>query len=455
VIVPTRRLLFLGLLGVAAVALTGTVSLASEVAALWLVALLILALADAWFVPGKAALVWTRHHEPKLSLGAWNQVTLSLANTSGRRLRYQVRDAVPQLLVPDADSASGETTSGTPSSVHYRVYPVHRGDYRFGAITARYLGPLGLVWRQQRTVGPAEVKIYPNLLAVRRYESLLHRGMLHEIGLRRSRRRGSGTEFERLREYTPDDEYRRINWTATARRHAPIATEYTTERAQNILILVDTGRLMAMQVPYAGELEERDDLGPREAVRALTKLDHAVNAALLLAFVSQETGDRVGLLAFSDRVSAFVKAAPGRRQFLTLTEALYDLQPHATESDYGTALGYLRVHSPRRALAVIFTDIAHEAAAASLLTHVASLARRHLPLIVTMRDPAIEAVSNQEPADSASVYERAVARDLLARRDVALSRLRAAGALTLDVPADQLSPSVINRYLEIKAQGRL
>lgn len=454
-IVPTRRMLCLGLLGVAAVALAGTRFLAIEVAALWLLALLVLALADTWFIPSRATLTWSRSHEPKLSLGAWNPVTLALTNASGRRLRYEVRDAVPQLLIPDRDSGSGESLPNSPCTVQYAVYPVHRGDYHFGPISARYMGPLGLVWTQYVTQTQDDARVYPNLLAVRRYESLLHRGMLHEIGLRRTRRRGAGTEFERLREYTPDDDYRRINWTATARRHQPIAVDYTTERAQNIMLLIDAGRLMATQVPYSGEMEHPEDLGPREVAPALTRLDHVVNAALLLAFVSQETGDRVGLLAFSDRVTRFVGAAAGRRQFLALTEVLYDLQPRATESDYAAALSYLRVHSPRRSLAIIFTDIAHEAAATSLLAHVASLVRRHLPLIVTMRDPAIEAVANRQPDNSAGVYERAVARDLLDRRDLVLSRLRAAGALTLDVPADALSPSLINRYLEIKAAGVL
>jgi uncharacterized protein (DUF58 family) len=440
---------------VVAVAFASTRDLAIEVAAIWLAGIFILALVDAWFVPARMSLVWSRSHEPKLSLGARNPVVLRLVNTSGRRVQFQVRDAVPQLLLAEGESADGETMPGSDTVVRYTVYPVHRGDYRFGPISARYRGPLGLVWRQQQTSPPDEVKVYPNLLAVRRYESLLHRGMLHEIGLRRSRRRGTGTEFERLREYTPDDEYRRINWTATARRHQPIATDYTVERAQNIMLLIDTGRLMAIQVPYPGEMEHPDDVGPREVARALTRLDHAVNAALLLAFVSQETGDRVGLLAFSDTVSRFVRAAAGRRQFLALTEVLYDLEPQPTESDYAEALAYLRVHNPRRSLAVIFTDIAHEAAASSLLRHVGSLARRHLPLIVTMRDPAIEAVAMQSPSDSAAVYQRAVARDMLERRDVTLSRLRAAGALTLDVSADSLSPSLINRYLEIKARGVL
>jgi uncharacterized protein (DUF58 family) len=279
--------------------------------------------------------------------------------------------------------------------------------------------------------------------------------------MRRTRKLGSGTEFERLRDYSPDDEFRRINWTATARRHTPITVEYQTERSQNVMLLVDTGRLMSTQVPYVGELDEPDlpgetlPDGPTSVVPALTRLDHAINAALMLAYVSVQYGDRAGLVAFSDRVITFVKAGPGRRQFLLLTEALYNVQPQGTEADFAEALAYVQSRSPRRSLAVIFTDIAHEAAAATLLTHIAHLARRHLPLVVTMRDPAVERLATTQVHDAEALYERAVATEVLDQRGIALSRLRQAGALTLDVPADALTPSVINRYLEIKARGEL
>src|SRR5205823_91266 len=167
-----------------------------------------------------------------------------------------------------------------------------------------------------------------------------------------------------LREYTSDDEFRRINWKATARLHKPIAIDYQTERSQTILLLLDAGRLMSVQVPLGSD----DLLAPVPTVpgddraatypRGLTRLDFAVNAALLLAFVSQQYGDRVGLLAFSDRVLRYVPPRPGRGHFLTLTDALYNLEAESTETDFAEALGYLAARSPRRALSVLFTDIA-------------------------------------------------------------------------------------------------
>jgi uncharacterized protein (DUF58 family) len=194
---------------------------------------------------------------------------------------------------------------------------------------------------------------------------------------------------------------------------------------------------------------------PPKAPRALTRLDYAVNASVLLAYVSQQYGDRVGLLAFSDRVTRYVAPAPGRRHFLRITEALYNLEAEPTEADYDEGLGYLAIRNPRRSLAVVFTDIAEPEAAGTLVAHLGHLARRHLPLVVTLRDPGVERLAHLSIKAPDDVYQRAVAQTLLDDREQTLRHLRQRGVLTLDTPADQISPSLINRYLEIKARARL
>jgi uncharacterized protein (DUF58 family) len=156
------------------------------------------------------------------------------------------------------------------------VRPRRRGDYKFGDTTLRWLGPLGLVVRQGKVATAVPVKVYPNLLDVRRYDLMLRRNRLQELGLRSARQFGEGTEFERLREYTPDDEYRRINWKATARRHRPITVEYQTERSQNVIAILDCGRMM------------------QSPVQQMAKLDYAVNAVLLLSYVASGKGGQDG-----------------------------------------------------------------------------------------------------------------------------------------------------------------
>jgi uncharacterized protein (DUF58 family) len=447
VIVPTPRLLLLALFGVIPIGIAPGVLAALLIAALWLILIGALAAVDTRLIPPRQQLRWTREHESKLSLGAWNQISLHLANRSNRDIELQVRDATPAELVPRANAGQGVCPAGGAWDMTYHVFPVHRGDYHLRPVSARYLGPLGFVWRQHSTDLDDSVKVFPNILAVRTYETLLRRGLLEEIGLHSSRRWGTGTEFERLRDYTADDEFRRINWPATARRHRPIAVDYETERSQNIMLVLDAGRLMSLQVQSA--------LTTGSPATELTRLDYAVNAALLLAFVVQRTGDRVGLFAFSDRPLRYAAPRPGRAQFVTLTEALYNLQAESVEADYAGGLGYLAFKESRRSLMVIFTDLAEPEAVSPLVSHAAYLGRKHLVLVVTLRDPGIDRIASLPPDSSRNVYQRAVALTVLDGREEVLRQLRQRGALTLDVSAEQLSTSVINRYLEIKARAGL
>jgi uncharacterized protein (DUF58 family) len=257
---------------------------------------------------------------------------------------------------------------------------------------------------------------------------------LQELGLRQARMFGEGTEFERLRDYLPDDEYRRINWKATARRHRPVTTEYQTERSQNVIAVLDIGRLM--QSPVA----------------EIAKLDYVINAALLLAYVATGKGDRVGMMTFADDVGYFLSPRQGRGQFYRMLELLYRIEAQPVEPDYRRALSYLAAKQRKRALIVIFTDLSGGTTMQTLVSHVSVLARRCLPMVVTISDPDVFAAARQHPQDSLAVYQRAVAVQLLDERRLALDSLRRQGVLTLDVPANQLSLAVINRYLQLKGK---
>ncbi len=301
----------------------------------------------------------------------------------------------------------------------------------------RYRSLLGLFDRQGAYPLVEQVKVYPNLRDVRRYELATRSGLLREAGLRRVRRLGSGTEFERLRDYHPDDEYRRINWPATARRGRPITVDYQTERAQNVLVMLDVGRLMAAPVGL------------------LSKLDYAVNTALLLSYVCLRQGDNVGLLAFADRVVAFVTPRGGHGQFQRLLETLYNVRIAPIESDYSLAFNYAALRVRRRSLVVTFTDVADPEASRLLVAALGRAATRHLPICATLRDPIVASYATTPITSSTAVYERVVAHTLLEARRDTLRLLAARGVITLDVAADRLSPAVIDEYLAIKARGRL
>jgi uncharacterized protein (DUF58 family) len=304
-------------------------------------------------------------------------------------------------------------------------------------LTLRWQGLLGLLVLQKNYPAAASVKVYPNLLSVQRYELLLRRNQLQEIGLRLARQRGEGTDYERLREYLPDDDFRRIDWKATARRNRPITVEYETERSQNVFLVIDTGRMM------------------QSPVERIAKLDYVINASLLLTYVATRKRDKVGLMTFADRIDTFLSPGQGMGQFYKALELLYAIRPQPVEPDYNFALNYLALKQRRRSLVVIFTDISSGPSMDMLASHAALLQRSNLVLVVTISDPDVLSASLHRPANSQDVYQRAAALQLLEDRRLKLDRLRKKGALVLDVPANQLSNQVINRYLDLKAQTRL
>ncbi|MGH2498584.1 MAG: DUF58 domain-containing protein, partial [Candidatus Limnocylindria bacterium] len=251
-------------------------------------------------------------------------------------------------------------------------------------------------------------------------------------GQRRARLPGAGGVFERLREYELDDDPRSISWTATARRGRPISVEYETERQQRVLVLLDAGRMMSSTL---GEL---------------TKLDHAVNTALMLAYVATQKGDEVGLLGFADEVRSYLLPRRGRRQFLRITDELRRLEVTTTETDYRAAFEFLRSRTARRSLVALFTDLVDDEASRSLVAAVTRLAGNNLVLCCLLADPGLAEIAARVPDSTAALYERVVALEVRDARARALATLRQRGVHVIDVPAERLTVAAIQRYLELK-----
>jgi uncharacterized protein (DUF58 family) len=435
--IPTFRLLLFLLLGSVLVAGVALVPALLWLAVAYLAAVAGLVAADYRVTPKPGQLELERINDSKLSLGADNLVTILLTNQSRRPLQFRIRDEYPYQFNSDATIINGEVGPLDLYEARYHVRPLQRGDYAFGDINVRYDSALKTFVRQARYPATASVKVYPNVLDVRKYDLLARKGLLFELGLRPQRVFGSGTEFERLRDYSTDDEFRRIDWKATARRGKPIAVEFETERSQYIVSVIDTGRLM------------------RPPIGDISKLDYVINAALLLSYVATLKGDHVGMLSFADDVGAYLAPKRGTHQFYRMLEALYNVQYQPVEADYARALSYLDIKHKRRSLVILFTDVVTLDAARPLIAYMARLAQRHLPLCVVISDPNITGLAAQPPASSTAVYQRAVAETLLQERQVVLDTLNRSGVLTLDVPADKLSVSLINKYLELKGRGVL
>lgn len=407
------------------------------VAVVGAVALLISAVADYASAPGPTELEVRRNHHPRLYLGEDNVIELEVASHSRRPVTVQVRDTPPAAFRTSALLVRGRVPAASAATLRYITRPTARGLYRFGSATLRWRTPLGLLWRQRTLPLGEEVPVYPNLLEVQKFDLLARKGLLREMGLHVTRAMGRGTEFESLREYQPDDDFRRINWKATARRHRPITALYETDRSQRLIVMLDLGRMM---LTPAGEL---------------TRLDAAINTALLLTYVALVRGDRVGLVSFADGVQAYVPPRRGRAHFYGIVEQLYHVRAQPVESDYGAAFARLRSDLRGRALVALFTDITDPDVARLVGRHLLLLARHHLPLCVVLSDPVLRAQADRIPSVGRDLYEKVVAQRLLEERATLLDEMRRGGVLTVDAPADQLTPATINRYLELKQRALL
>jgi uncharacterized protein (DUF58 family) len=394
----------------------------------------------------------SREMNSKFSLGVENVVTLKVVNRSRHRLKLRIKDDFPDEFLYETVLHDCHVSPMHHADISYRLTPLRRGIYQFVDIHLQCWGILGLIIRRRRVPAAAEIKVYPNLQAVRQYELLIKRGMLHQIGLKTSRQFGEGTEMERLREYSPDDDFRRIDWKATARQRKPIVREFETERSQDVVIMLDTGRLMASPILLETSTLPHSEPTPQ---KAMLKLDYAINTTLMTAYVSMLKGDKVGLIAFADRVHQYLAPKPGKKQFLTMLETIYALPVHSVEPDFGEAFKYLASKQRRRALIILFTDILDSDSAEGIAAYVSQLSKHHLVACVTLTDSGIVELAEQRTQDSKSVYHKAIAERLLQEKHATLEILRRRGVITIDVPAHQLTMAVVNKYLELKAKSRI
>ncbi len=401
--------------------------------------------------PRPAALRAARRLREPLCAFAPNRIALHLENASDRPLRLEIADAPPATFdsrgeyIRRSEAASSLRSLGghrraltlpRRSSVvfEYDATPRRRGAQRFGELHVRARGPLGLAARQWRVPLSREVRVYPDLRGL----AVLAAPDMPEPGQARGRGHREGREFAGLRPYTPGDDYRAIDWKATARRAAPIVREWQPERNQTIWLLLDCGRHLSARLPDGR-----------------TKLDHAVDAALALARAGARRGDQVGALLFGAEVGRIVPPGRGGSQLGPLAEALSAAEARVEESDYPAAFDALAERQRRRALVVVFTDLADPDTSALLVSRAALLRRRHLPLVAAVADSVVADTARAIPRTADEAYARLAAERILAERELAARRLAASGVRVESVPARELVAAVVGSYLEIKARGRL
>jgi len=434
-LVPRWRLLLVMLGGATLVAFAAVSPL------LWALALpyhAVLAWAivrDARRLPLSNRFLASRQVPQPLSLGADQAVLIGISCPEAAGLCCELADHAPAAF--NARPRSVEVTFDADGQLvaEYWVRPPRRGAYALPALDVRVWRPSGWWLRHFRLGLSSEAAVYPNVLAIRRWQLTLRRGLRALPGQRRARPPGAATAPAGLRDYLPGDDVRHVNWKATARRDRPVTTELEAERGQQLVVALDCGRLMTAP---AGEL---------------TKLDHAVNAALLLAWVAQTQGDRVGLLTFDDAVRTFLAPRRGLKQVERLNEVLYRAEARYAEPEFGDAFAYLATQVRGRSLIAVLTDVLDPIASADLVAHGLRLGARHRVLVVALTDPEVAEAVARPITRSGDAYRWAAAEELMAARRRAFETLQRGGVECLESEAGRLSPALVERYLELKERG--
>lgn len=402
--------------------------------AMWLAAFAL----DAARAPGPADLEVTREAPPAFSLGRPQPVRYRWRLHGRRTSVLVVRESWPaplggdnlperQLrLAPETDRA--ETVTLTP---------VTRGLAQGGTLAFRLGGPWGLAWRQAKRPLPWRAIVYPRLEGASVRSLPAQSARRRDVGLRQMRWRGEGRLVESLREWVPGDDVRSIDWKATARRGKPIARQYEDERRQPVLLAVDAGRLLTAEVDGRARLES------------------VIDAAVHLAYAAVEHDDDVGVFIFADKVQRFVPPGRGRRALRSVLDALAVTEGRLVEPDYPAVFRRLAVENRKRALVVLFTDVIDRTASEAFVAQAGRLRPRHLPVAVTLRNPALERMAVKRPDSTHEAVERAAAEELLLAREEALTEMRRHGVVVVDVLPDAAAQSVVESYQQLKRRGLL
>ncbi|TWU26649.1 hypothetical protein Pla52o_05020 [Novipirellula galeiformis] len=380
----------------------------------------------------------TRSLPRTCSLGVPVASEITIENETPLTLTGAACDDLPEHFTATPEQHALRLPPRGRMTAHRKLTPGRRGAFELERVYLRFFSPLKLWNRHLQIEVHDRLNVYPDMKQLSDYALLARTNRLSLIGVRRTRRIGQDSDFERLRDYSRDDNYRHIDWRSTARRHKLTVRQFQSDQSQRVIFLLDCGRMMTNEQ------------------NGYSLLDHALNAVLMMAYVALHQGDAVGMLCFSDTIHAYIPPRGGSSQMNRLIQAGFDQFPRLVESRYDQAFLYLSTHCKRRSLVVLATNVIDEVNASVVVDYLSNINGQHLPLGVLLRDremfDAADAPSND---DRFQMYRAAAAADILLWRHQVLKDLQHRGVLCVDAFPDELTAPLVNQYLDIKAKHLL
>jgi uncharacterized protein (DUF58 family) len=400
-----------------------------------LLALVVLLITDfAFLFSNKRGFFAARSHAERLSNGDENPVRIDLENRYNFAVHVEVIDEIPAQFQRRDVSFKALLKPSQNTTIHYNLRPVKRGTYDFGSINVFVATFIGFVRKRYRFEQNAEVPVYPSYIQMRKYQLMAISNSLTETGVKKVRRLGHSMEFEQVKEYVQGDDYRTLNWKATARKGQLMVNNYTDEKSQQVYCVIDKGRVMKM--PFGG----------------MSLLDYAINASLVLANVALLKQDKAGLVTFSEKIGAFLTASNRPVQMQSILEVLYNQKTRYLESDFEQLYTALRRKVNQRSLVVLFTNFETVTSMRRQLPYLRKIASHHLLLVVFFENTELKIVATAPAKNVEDVYTKTVAEKFAYEKRLIAKELQQFGILSILTSPEDLTINTINKYLALKAR---
>lgn len=371
----------------------------------------------------------------KFSNSDQNPVPITITNSYSFKTFIDVIDELP---VQFQKRDFSYQVSLIPNEIHnfeYLVRPVDRGEYYFGHLNIYVSTPLKVIKRKFQFQNEQMVMVYPSIIQMQKYDFLAISNSLTQMGLKKIRRIGNTSEFEQIKEYVQGDDFRTINWKATAKRAELMVNQYQDEKSQPIYSVIDTGRVMKM--PFNG----------------LKLLDYAINSTLAFSNVALKKHDKVGMLSFSKKIETFLPAIHKLTYLNRILENLYNIDTQFSDSDYGLLYAQLKRKVTHRSLLLLYTNFEHISALKRQMPYLQAISKKHVLVVVLFENTELSTIIKENAEDLQSIYHKTIAEKFAFEKRLMVKELQKHGIQTILTAPENLTINTINKYLEIKARG--